>query len=139
MSTQTEKTEIPIISDMIVIGRTSIHNIQLISKKLLNIIGYIVTQLEPDNGVFSIVLNSKNRPVDKGEPIFARLYTDSRSIVINLLHHFNSGYDNVSTNKDQPLSLKAIIWQNLIISVLHEIHHSKKLMEAKTHILQQPI
>lgn len=120
----------PTKSQMAVFGNVSIHNINFIPVKLLAIIEHIFTAMETDSGIFSLVMKNDGTPLSNGEPVMAVLFPDSMSTVFNLGFHWSEAFDLIST-EDNKLSLRAMIWYNTIISVLHEIHHAKIILADK--------
>ena len=121
-------------SEMIVIGSTSIHNTQLVSKEFLGILEYILVKMEPEHTLFSIVLDNTSGLKDgEGEPLYAQLMPKTHSVIISLLHHFNSAYDTISEIDEKmgycPVAIRTVIWHSLLITIFHEIHHAKRYAE----------
>lgn len=116
-------------SKMAIFGGVSIHNIHLISDRLLKIFEYVLTVMEPDHGLFSMVMDGNGKPtVENDEPVMAMLYPESMSVVFNLIFCFDESKKLViKSNKKHRMSLRAMVWYNTMISLFHEIHHAKTI------------
>jgi len=113
------------------VGNVAVHGMNLISKKLADVIVLVTTSFEPECGISTISFNTNNKPLNKdNEPVFGILYPDTGTVMFNLLHHFNSSYDEASTNPECRLSMRAIIWHTMLITLFHEIHHAKAVVAA---------
>lgn len=126
----TQKAEAPVTSEMVIFGGISIYNIQLISAKLLHIIKHIFTVMETESGLFSLVMDGSGKPIQGKEPVMAMLYPDSKSAVFNLLFHFAEAQSIVTKDTKNRMSLRAVLWYNTLISIFHEIHHSKLVIAS---------
>jgi len=113
------------------VGNVAIHGMNFISKKLADVIALVTTSFEPDCGISTISFNTNNKPLnDDKEPVFGILYPDTGTVMFNMLHHFNSSYDEASGNAECRLSMRAIIWHTMLITLFHEIHHAKVVVAA---------
>ena len=130
MNTAEQKVEAAVKSEMALFGGISIFNTQLISAKLLHIIEYIFTVMEPDSGLFSLIMDGDGKPIQGKEPVMAMLFPDSKSAVFNLKFHFAEAQSIVTKDVKNRMSLRAMLWYNLLISIFHEIHHSKLLLAS---------
>jgi hypothetical protein len=116
-------------SEMILVGGTTIHNSQFGSTKFFQVLSHIL-DMEPNAGLYGIILDNTNNPKNRsGNPIYGIFIPDSMSIAINMVHHFNMAYDE-GTKEKCTMSVKAITWHGLLLTILHEIHHAKRAVAA---------
>ena len=133
-----------------------VHGAHLVSEKLLAVIMMLVEFVAGDgpSGVSSIIFRNDDMPTDVAwEPdsenehdekavlkrVFGNCCVEHRSIAINLRKLFEATIDATLEMKNQ--SALAIWWQNIIVTLAHEIHHvhrfaSLEKKEAWDHLLQ---
>ena len=116
---------------LIVIGNTGIHGGHLISDKMFEIVKYILTVMEPQSGLFSIIYDGDGNPIQDGEPVMAMLYPDTMSIIFNLEHHWEESLRIAMEDETNCMSLRCLLWYNCLISIFHELQHAKTVMAAE--------
>lgn len=86
----------------------------------------ISTTTRSTDAVASIVYN-KNLPTN----IWGLFYGPTRSIAINLEHHFSFAFDAVQNAEHMHTSIRAILLHDLLDSCAHEAWHAKTCLEDK--------
>ena len=121
----------PLENRVVRYGKTLVINAHLASEKLKDILAHVFTVLEPKSGIRIIIFTDDDMLGNSdGNPIFSIRGPGTGTVAVNLIHHFNNAYDEVSTNPECRTSLRAVIWRTLLIALFHEIHHSKVSVAA---------
>ena len=97
-------------------GGTVLHGAELVPDKVCAIISEILV-LEPDTGLINLVFRGDGYPDD----CMGMAYVDTHSVAINLEGIFKISCDIAKDEKN--LSLRGILWTNLLSTILHDIHH----------------
>ena len=106
--------------DLLAVGGTSIIGLSLVGQKIGAIIQQILS-LDGDRenfGVTSISFRKDNVPKEK----LGISYPLAGAIVINLEEHWNMCVEDMKKGT-LCLSLQGHIWQQLLLTILHEVHH----------------
>ena len=107
----------------IVIGNTSVYGIELISSRFISIINHLLTREEW--GVQHLIFDT-NLPEDK-----YGMYSSARNlVVINLGQHWESAVKLIK-HDEHYLSIRGHLWHNMLMSLLHELVHSKGKMTGE--------
>lgn len=126
------KLEKPIGQEtLVVIGNTGLHGSHLISNKMFEIVKYVLTVMEPQSGIFSIIYDGDGNPIQDDESVMAMLYPDTMTIIFNLEHHWEEALRIAMEDETNCLSLRCLLWYNCLISLFHEIQHAKTVMAAE--------
>jgi len=109
-------------------GGTVVHGVHLVSDKLIGIISETL-KLDRGKDNFSVrCIEFKNNGLPEGKVGMA--YVDSGSIAINLEEIWSSCLLALEEGKVN-LSMTGIIWHELIMTLLHEIHHVFTFQDAE--------
>jgi len=119
------------------VGNVSIHNADMISGKLLFFLQHVFGKVEPNNSnggahtISSVHFLTDGYPKKNKKSVMAIIYPEIMSILINMKKHFDAAEEYIKTAEDNQASLRCILWHNLLVSVLHEIHHAKIMATAQ--------
>ncbi len=122
-------------------GGCAVHGVHLVSEKLVGIISEIMkddaytskdgVEHKSDNfGVRCIEFKNNGFPAGKA----GMAYIDGGAIAINLEEIWNSCLSILEEGKVK-LSMTGIIWDELIITILHEIHHIDACRDADYRVI----
>lgn len=126
MSTEKEKAQ---CGKLALTAGVSIHNAENVNGRFMEIMIGLLDYVG-DDFIYGIVFNTTNGPIGKnGKPVFSGYYAGVRSIVINLVQHFDQSLVTAK-HPENPVSLSAVLWYNLITSLLHEMKHALDLSEC---------
>lgn len=117
-------------------GPVVVFGHHLISKKDLMILGHCLdfpdaAQVRSNNGIKSIIFRDDNKPkTPAGVPVLGNVSFDHNSISINLLKIVS---DAILEAQNKPeVAIIASYHRNLLMTILHEIHHLSALDEFPT-------
>ena len=104
------------------IASVKIFNSHLVSKDFLNIVHDILL-IYNQNNIDSIRFDCEGAPVVNGKPVLGTYCPNSKRIEFNLRRHFENA---IAVSKDIQLhySIRTLIWNSLLFTFLHEIHHN---------------
>jgi len=105
-----------------------IANSHKIGDKLLGLLTWLIGK-EDDHGVLSIVFTDEYPKTAEGENVLSRFHADSRSIVVNLLGHFEMAQEKVKESNCY-MGFWAYLWQQVVRSIYHEIKHAEDYSDA---------
>lgn len=113
-------------------GGTVVHGVHLVSDKLIGIISETL-KLDKCKVNFNVhCIEFKNNGLPEGKVGMA--YIDSGSVAINLEEIWSSCLKALEEGKVN-LSMTGTIWHELIMTLLHEIHHVFTMQDAEYRIL----
>jgi hypothetical protein len=117
-------------------GQVVVFGHHLISKKDLIILGHCLdfpdaAEVRGNNGIKSIIFRDDNKPkTPAGVPVLGNVSFDHNSISINLLKIVS---DAILEAQNKPeVAIIASYHRNLLMTILHEIHHLSAMDEFPT-------
>jgi hypothetical protein len=113
-----------------VFGEVCVKNIQLFSEKMAGIIKHIFTSMELGHGVNFINLDAEKTPQGETGPIMAMLFPSTMTITIFLQNHWKECLKLIVEDPENKMSLRALVWYNVILSFFHELCHARTLTEG---------
>ena len=113
-------------------GMVAIFGHELLSKKDMLIIGKILNMAEfkkEYHGVKVIVFREDGFPRNnEGHAVFGNATFDIGGITVNLIHIMTCAMDDAINNPE--VSIRATFHRNLLLTLLHEVHHLSSFIEA---------
>lgn len=111
-----------------IIHGISVRNAHLVSENFMHFIQIALT-ISPEHELNSIIFDPDGNPVVNGREEFGTFERKSRSITINLRHHFENAVRLVEHGHTR-FSMRAIIWGSMVHVFLHELQHALHTAKA---------
>jgi len=115
MSTEKQKGKIADVNGVMVLGAESV------STRFLELLADINIEY-PDNGMESVII------IEAADTPFRFGHLEGRQLSINLANHVDEALE-MSLEAQSHLSLRALIWHNLVVTLFHEVAHLEELRE----------
>jgi len=101
----------------------------LVSTHIRWLVRQAIVDYCPTEAINMIAYNRDIPTNSKNEPVWGETHAPSRSISINLEHHFHSGVYIIQKEKSIYTSLRCVIIRELLDTAIHEAHHLKTAYE----------
>jgi hypothetical protein len=111
------------------INNVRLFQTHLVSDRFIEIIDQVLKRY-PNNRVQTISFSAQGYPLKNGKPVFAVYHRKKRTVIFNLLRHFENA-EKISLKGDPGFSIRSLLWHSMLHSLLHEIHHSIALDPKK--------
>jgi hypothetical protein len=112
---------------IMVIGNTALHGIDLIGEALARAIALAISIADVDMPTVRLCENEPK--TTDGKDVFARLFVDTNTIMVNLGYHIDDAAEQVIEDGECNFSVRALAFFSLLITIFHEAKHVSQLNE----------